>query len=289
MLKRRIIAVVVVREGIAVQSIGFRRYLPLGRPEIAVEFLDRWGVDEIVLADISASRAKRGPDNEMVRRVARICHVPLTVAGGIGSTDHIARLLTSGADKVAINQAARAAPELITQAAHLFGNQCIVASIDAAPDADGIHRVHDYITETLAPDTPAQLAYRMQVAGAGEVFLNSVERDGSYRGFDIALIRSVMEAVTVPVIAVGGAGSLLHFTEAFSVTGVSALAAGNIFHFWEHSVAVVKSSIVPAIPIRRDTAFSYMDASTDPDGRLLKKPDDTLQKMLYVGIETEVI
>lgn len=289
MLKRRIIAVVVVRDGIAVQSIGFRRYLPLGRPEIAVEFLDRWGVDEIVLADISASRAGRGPDNEMVQRVARTCHVPLTVAGGINSTEHIACLLSNGADKVAINQAARTAPKLITQAAHLFGNQCIVASIDAAPDGDGVHRVHDYITETLVHDTPAQLAHRMQVAGAGEILLNSVNRDGSYCGFDVDLIRSVIDMVTIPVIAVGGAGSLMHFSEAFAVTGVSALAAGNIFHFWEHSVAVLKSSIDPAIPIRSETAFSYVDACTDPYGRLLKKPDETLQKMLYVRIETEVI
>lgn len=289
MLKHRIIAVVVVREGIAVQSIGFRRYLPLGRPEIAVEFLDRWGVDEIVLADISASRAGRGPDNEMVRRVARKCHVPLTVAGGIDSTDHIARLLSSGADKVAINQAACAVPELITQAAHLFGNQCIVASIDAAPDGDGIHRVHDYISGTLVPETPAQLACRMQAAGAGEIILNSVERDGSYRGFDLPLIKYVMNVVTVPVIAVGGAGSLVHFNEAFTTTGVSALAAGNIFHFWEHSVAVVKSSIEPTIPIRRETSFCYTDACTDSEGRLLKKPDETLKKMLYVRIEKEVI
>lgn len=280
---------VIVRDGIAVQSIGFRRYLPLGRPEIAVEFLDRWGIDEIVLADISASRAGRGPDDEMVRRVARTCNVPLTVAGGISSTDHISRLLSSGADKVAINHAARAAPELITKAAHLFGTQCVVASIDAAPDCAGVHRVHDYIAGKLTHDTPAELAHRMQEIGAGEILLNSVERDGSYRGFDIALIRSVVEAVTLPVIAVGGAGNLWHFTEAFSTTGVSALAAGNIFHFWEHSVTIVKSSINLAIPIRRETNFSYSDAQTDPDGRLRKKSDETLQQMLYFRIKPEVI
>lgn len=289
MLKHRIIAVVVICDGIAVQSIGFRRYLPLGRPEVAVEFLDRWGVDEIVLTDISASRTGCGPNYEMVRRVARNCHVPLTVAGGISSTDHIHRLVASGADKVAVNHAARATPELITEAAHLFGNQCIVASIDAAPNRDGVHQVYDHTAAKLTSETPRELAQRMQAAGAGEILLNSVERDGSYRGFDVSLIRTVVDAVAVPVIAVGGAGSPSHFNEAFSETCVSALGASNIFHFWEHSVAIVKSTINPAIPIRRETTFSYIDAIADEDGRLRKKPDETLQQLLYVQIQQEVI
>lgn len=254
-----------------------------------MEFLDRWGVDEIVLTDISASRTGCGPNYEMVRRVARNCHVPLTVAGGISSTDHIHRLVASGADKVAVNHAARATPELITEAAHLFGNQCIVASIDAAPNRDGVHQVYDHTAAKLTSETPRELAQRMQAAGAGEILLNSVERDGSYRGFDVSLIRTVVDAVAVPVIAVGGAGSPSHFNEAFSETCVSALGASNIFHFWEHSVAIVKSTINPAIPIRRETTFSYIDAIADEDGRLRKKPDETLQQLLYVQIQQEVI
>lgn len=289
MLKRRIIAVVVVHEGIAVQSIGFRRYLPIGRPEVAVEFLDRWGVDEIILADISASRAGRGPNYEMVQQVARNCHVPLTVSGGISSTDHIHRLVTCGADKVAINQAFRSTPQLITEAAHLFGSQCIVASIDVALNPDGIHKVYDYIAAELSSEAPREMAERMQELGAGEILLNSVERDGSYRGFDISLISAIVDAVAIPVIAMGGAGSLNHFNEAFSKTRIGALGASNIFHFWEHSVAIVKSAINSEIPIRRDTAFSYMDAVVDGDGRLSKKSDETLQQMLYVQIQQEVI
>jgi imidazole glycerol-phosphate synthase subunit HisF len=164
-----------------------------------------------------------------------------------------------------------------------------VASIYAALDADGVYRVYDYIAGVLTGDTPTDLAQRMQAAGAGEILLNSPERDGSYRGFDIALICSVVDAVTVPVIAVGGAGRPSHFSEAFSQTGVSALAAGNIWHFWEHSVAVVKASIGPGIPIRRETAFAYADATTDQTGRLRKKPDEKLEQMLYVLIEPEEI
>ena len=290
MLKRRIAATVVVKDGIAVQSIGFSRYLPLGRPEIAVEFLDRWGVDEIFLIDITASRLNREPDENMVRRVAKCCHVPLTVAGGIKSTGQMGRLLSSGADKVAINQAARKNYELLTEAAMLFGNQCVVASIDVATDTnDGTHQTYDYISGKIIAESPTKQAKQFQDAGAGEILLNSVDRDGSYSGFDIRLIRSVVDAVSVPVIGLGGAGRLSHFTDTFHNTDVSALAAGNIFHFWEHSVAIVKSSIALDIPIRRETNFAYADATTDPFGRLEKKCDQELEQMLYVQIEPEVI
>lgn len=289
MLKRRIIAVVVVSGSIAVQSIGFRKYLPLGRPEIAVEYLARWGVDEIILVDISASRDGRGPNNEMVRRVAKNCHVPLTVAGGIKSVRHIGELLSSGADKVCINHAARSKPSFITDAANRYGNQCVVASIDVAMDKNYNPWVYDYLQSNLTEETPIDQASWMQEAGAGEILLNSVERDGSSLGFDNGLISSVLDATTIPIIAVGGAGMPAHFSESFSATGISALAAANIFHFWEHSITVVKSQIGLDIPIRRETGFNYSDAITDIEGRLLKKQDNFLEEMLYVKINQEVI
>jgi len=164
-----------------------------------------------------------------------------------------------------------------------------MASIDAAPDGRGGYRVYDYLTSTILEETPANLARQMQAHGAGEVLLNSVERDGSYRGFDIGLIASVVEAVSVPVIAVGGAGRPSHFVDAFAATGASALGAANMFHFSEHSVTLVKSCLSKFIPIRRDTAFDYSSSVTDPAGRLLKKSDEVLEQMLYVRIEKEVI
>jgi len=289
MLKRRIIATVVVLDGIAVQSIGFCRYLPLGRPEIAVEFLDRWGVDEINLVDISASRAMRGPDNDMVMRVAKNCHVPLTVAGGIHNNDQIGQLLSSGADKVVINTAARSEPKFVTSAAQLFGNQCIVVSIDAIRDEQGDLWVYDYLEGALISEVPADQAVRMQDAGAGEILLNSVDRDGSYSGFDLGLIASVVNAVTVPVTAAGGAGQPAHFADGFTSTGVSGLAAANFFHFWEHSITIMKSCLDESIPIRRETAFDYTNSVTDLTGRLKKKSDEALKKMLYIQVDKEVI
>ena len=289
MLKRRIIALVVISDNIAVQSIGFRQYLPLGRPEIAIEYLVRWGVDEIILVDISASRGERGPNNEMVRRVSMNCHVPLTVAGGIKSVRQIGELLASGADKVCINHAARSKPSFITDAASQYGNQCVVASIDVAMGKNNEPWVYDYLKSSLTDEKPTDQARWMQEAGAGEILLNSVERDGSYLGYDNELIASVLDATTIPIIAVGGAGIPAHFVESFSVTGISALAAANIFHFWEHSITVIKSQIDLDVPIRRETGFNYFEARTDPEGRLLKKHDNDLEQMLYVKINQEVI
>ncbi len=289
MLTRRVVGVVPVRNGVAVQSIGFRRYLPLGRPEIAVSYLDRWGIDEIVLADISASREGRGPDYAMVQRVASECHVPLTVAGGITEAAQIGDLLSQGADKVAVNKAVWTKPDLLTEGAHLFGSQCIVASIDAVAGPTGDSRVFNYLSNGTTEVAPVALAQRCVDLGAGEVLLNSVDRDGSYAGFDIDLIDRVAQSVTVPVIAIGGAGRPSHFEDAFAATGASALGAGNFFHFWEHSVTIVKAMIGAPAHIRRETAFNYDRLQSDPSGRLSKKDDADLEQMLYVRVEKEII
>lgn len=288
MLKKRVVATLVVRNGIVVQSIRFRRYLPVGSPQIAVEFLNQWGVDEIVLLDISATAAGRGPDLGLVREVAKRCFVPLTVGGGIQTIDQARALIRSGADKVAFNQAALLEADLLTRTAEVFGSQCVVAAIDAIEHCDA-YRVHDYQGRQATSWGVGEFASTLVARGAGEVFINSVDRDGSKLGFDLSLAREVCAAVDVPVICCGGAGVPEHFAEVFRETPVHAAAAANFFHFTEHSVTTTKAILSAAVPVRHDTHADYMDSSFDAAGRLLKKADKTLEDMRFVRIEKEVI
>jgi cyclase len=287
-LKRRIAAMLVVRDGIVVQSIGFRRYLPVGKPAIAIEFLNDWGVDEILLLDISASRAGRPPDFDMVNHATVGCRVPLAVGGGVTHLDHVRQLMHAGADKVCFNQAALHQPSLLGETARVFGDQCVVASIDSVA-TDAGPRVFDYRTGAIRSEAPAELARRMQDLGAGEILINSVDRDGSRRGFDLDLVRSVCDAVSLPVICCGGAGGAGHFAEVLTNTGASAAAAGNFFHFTEHSVTTVKARVSREVPVRHDSHATYLGACFDDAGRLLKRSDQELESMRFVMIEKEVI
>jgi cyclase len=288
MLKKRIVAVLVVKDGLVVQSIGFRRYLPVGKPAIAVEFLNQWGIDEIILLDILATLGSRAPDFATVREAARRCRVPLTVGGGITSLDHIHELMHCGADKVAFNQAALHQTALLTDAARVFGDQCVVASIDACATNAG-HQVYDYRQREILPLTPWDHAKHMQEAGAGEILINSVDRDGIKCGFDLDLIHRTCTAVTIPVIACGGAGSPAHFLDVLEKTETSAIAAANFFHFFEHSVTITKALANQQHPVRHETHARYRDNRIDEMGRLFKKDDKTLEELLYLKIEKEVI
>jgi len=288
MLKKRIASVLVVKDGIVVQSIGFRRYLPVGKPHIAVEFLNQWGIDEIILLDISASRKGREPDFALIRSLAPHCRVPLTVGGGIASLSHIHELMHCGADKVAFNQAALHNPNLLSEAALVFGDQCIVASIDARW-VGSCYRVYDYLKGHTLELSPSDLAIRLQANGAGEILLNSVDRDGMKTGFDLDLINQTAVAVTVPLIVCGGAGVPAHFLDALEKTSASAIAAGNFFHFFEHSVTITKAIANQYHPIRHETHARYHAVDLDSMGRLLKKSDASLELLLYQKIEAEVI
>lgn len=289
MLKKRVVAVVVVRDGIAVQSIGFKKYLPVGRPEIAVEFFCQWGIDEIVLIDISASKRGDGPDMRMIERVAKKCLVPLTVGGGITQLSHVDQLIHGGADKVSLNNTLHENSGLISEIGKVFGAQSVVVSIDVVSTAKG-YRVYDYFNACVTSRSVRTSANLVAGWGAGEILLNSVDRDGTGLGFDIALVSEVCESVNIPVICVGGAGSPQHFSEVFNSTRVQAAGAANFFHFSEHSVTVTKSFLAKeSIKIRHDTLTDYASAMLDSGGRLLKKPDADLESLLFKRLEKEVI
>jgi cyclase len=288
MLKKRIAATVVVRDGIVVQSIGFKKYLPVGKPDIAIEFLNQWGVDEIILIDISATKSNAGPQFDVIRKASQKAFVPLTVGGGISNIKQMRELMNCGADKISINNAALHNKELISEAAHIFGNQCVVVSIDAIK-IDDKYKLYDHVSQKHLDIEVASFAKEAERLGAGEILINSVDRDGSYMGFDIKLMNEICAAVSIPVIAAGGAKNANDFIEVFSKTKVSAASAANFFNFLEHSVNITKSKINNEINIRLETFADYKDAEFDTNIRLKKKSDNVLESMLYVKIKKEVI
>lgn len=288
MLKKRIVANVVVKDGIVVQSINFKKYLPVGKPAIALEFLNNWGIDEIILTDISASKSKLAPNFDLIRQASKKCYVPLTVGGGITNVATIKELMHCGADKISINQAALHQPDLITKAAHIFGDQCIVVSIDAVKTVNG-YKVFDYALQKAMDTNVADFVTKVQSLGAGEILINSVDRDGSYLGFDIELMNLVCDNATIPVIGCGGAKNAGDFIEVFNKTHVSAACAANFFHFTEHSVNTTKTNITRQIDVRLETYADYRESEFDVTYRLDKKPDSILDEMLFIKIEREVI
>ncbi len=288
MLKKRITATLVVKDGIVVQSIGFKRYLPIGKPAIAIEYLNSWGIDEIVILDISATAKGRIPDYEMIRNSSVKCYVPLTVGGGISDIKHIKELMKCGSDKISLNHTAIIQPDLIKHAAEIFGNQCVVVSIDAVKTSDG-YRVYDYLTQKALSITPAEMAKKSVELGAGEILINSVERDGSYLGYDKLLINSVCNEISVPVIVCGGAKNAKDMIDVLQNTSASAASASNFFHFTEHSVNITKANIFSKINVRLETHADYRDCAFDENCRLVKKDDKVLEEMLYMRIEKEII
>jgi cyclase len=288
MLTNRIIGVLTVRDGIVVQSIGFRRYLPVGRPEIAVEYLNRWGIDEILLVDIGASSAGRCLDAASVRSFSRQAQVPFAAGGGVRSVHDIEAIIRSGADKVVINTAAIELPEVITEGARLFGNQCIVVSIDARRTASGV-QVLTRGGRVPATGSVAELARRAEGLGAGEILVTSIDRDGSKRGYDLDLIRMTADSVRIPVIACGGVGRPDDLLAGISA-GASAVAAGNFFHYTEHSVAVAKAAMRRrGATVRLDGAVTYHDAALSADERIGKRDDAVLDRLRFEHVPEEVI
>ncbi len=290
MLHKRLIATVMVKNGWVVQSIGFEKFLPVGRPEVTVEFLNNWGIDEIILLDIHAGIEGRCPDIDLVRKVSKYCFVPLTVGGGVRTIEHIRAIIHSGADKVAINTEAFRNPDIIEEGANIFGSQCLIVSIDAAKMDGRKYRVATDSGKNVTDISPQDFAKIAQNKGAGEILVNSIERDGSKRGYDTKLLRSLSSAVNIPVIALGGVSTAKDFVSALELPNVSAVAAGNYFHFVEHSAALAKSFLISkGINIRLDSPATYKDFEFDDDSRILKRAEEYLGELIYEHIPKETI
>lgn len=251
MLAKRIIPCLDVRDGKVVKGVNFVGIREVGDPvECAMEY-DRQGADEICFLDITATHEGRSTMIDVVRKTAEHVFVPLTVGGGIRSVEDFREILRAGADKVSVNSAAVKNPALISQAAEIFGSQCVVAAIDAKRDGQGNFHV---VVHGGRKDTgldAVEWAKKCQELGAGEILLTSMDTDGCKEGFDLELTRAVCDAVTIPVIASGGCGRLEHFSQVFEETGADAALAASLFHFRELTVEEVKNHLAENnIPVR---------------------------------------
>lgn len=253
MLKVRIIPTLLWKNFGLVKGIGFDSWRRVGPVLPAVKVYNTRDVDELVLVDITACREGNEPDVDSVHDFADECFVPFTVGGGITHIDQIQRLLRAGADKISINSAAYANPQLINQAAGRFGAQCVVASIDARRLDDGSYGCFSHSGSTATGRKAEEWAKELEDRGAGEILITSIDRDGTMQGYDLALVERVAKAVNLPVIASGGAGNYEHMRQAIQEAGASAVAAASIFHFTEQTPAEAKKALAAAgIPVRRN-------------------------------------
>ncbi|HWJ77704.1 MAG TPA: imidazole glycerol phosphate synthase subunit HisF [Niallia sp.] len=242
MLTKRIIPCLDVKDGRVVKGIQFVQLRDAGDPVELARFYDEQGADELVFLDISASHEGRKTMVEVVKEVASELAIPFTVGGGINSLEDMKRILRAGADKVSLNTAAVLNPALIKEGANFFGAQCIVVAIDAKFDEElGSWRVYTHGGRKPVDKEVVEWAKEAVALGAGEILLTSMDADGEKKGFNIALTKAVSEAVSVPVIASGGAGNAEHFEEAFREGKADAALAASIFHYRETSVHEVKN------------------------------------------------
>jgi imidazole glycerol-phosphate synthase subunit HisF len=259
MLKVRIIPCLDVKDGRVVKGVNFVGLRDAGDPVEQAQIYDRAGADELCFLDITASHEDRDIIFDVVARTAEACFMPLTVGGGVRTVEDIRRLLLAGADKVSINTAAVNDPDFVRAAAEKFGTQCIVVAIDAkaAVSEDestavaGKWEVFTHGGRNATGLDAVEWAQRMAAYGAGEILLTSMDRDGTKSGFDVALTRAISDAISIPVIASGGVGTLDHLVEGARDGHASAVLAASIFHFGEHSLGEAKAHMAAAgIPVR---------------------------------------
>ena len=252
MLKKRIIPCLDVKDGRVVKGVNFVNLTDVGDPVDSARAYYEAGCDELVFLDITATSDNRETTVDMVRRVADQVFIPFTVGGGIRSVEDMNKMLKAGADKVAVNSSALANPQLIADCAQKFGNQCVVAAIDAKKMTDGSWHV---VVAGGRKDTGRDLiqwAQEVVALGAGEILLTSMDKDGTKSGFDLEMLNRVAEVVDVPIIASGGAGNIEDIVEVFEKTTATGALAASIFHFGEVNIGETKQVLANAgIEVRR--------------------------------------
>ncbi|WP_130849248.1 imidazole glycerol phosphate synthase subunit HisF [Intestinimonas timonensis] len=251
MLAKRIIPCLDVRDGRVVKGVNFVNIRDAGDPVELAKYYSDQGADEIVFLDITATSDARGTVADVVERTASQVFVPLTVGGGIRTLEDFQRLLRAGADKISVNSAAVARPELIAEAAERFGSQCVVLAVDGKARGDGTWEVVVAGGRKPTGIDLIEWVKKGEALGAGEILLTSMDADGTKAGFDLAMTKAVTDAVSIPVIASGGCGSLAHFAEVFEETNCDAALAASLFHFGELTVPQVKDYLREwSIPVR---------------------------------------
>lgn len=264
MVKKRLIPSLLVRNGRIIQSIQFRHTNVIGNVITAVDFFNSWAVDEILILDVSRDNTGREEFVSIIDELSERCFVPLTVGGWITNIDEISKLLDHGADKVVINTYAFYHPDFITEAAKVYGSQCIVVSIDAKKDDNGTYTVFTDRGRINTNKSVSEWSVEAERYGAGEILITSIDNDGMRQGYDIELVKLVSETVSIPVIAFGGVGDWQHFVDGVNFGGADAVSAGNIFHFTEHSTKKAKEYLhEKGVPVR-DTVFFKVSIPRKP-------------------------
>jgi len=247
----RVIPCLDVAHGRVVKGVNFKGLRDAGDPVEAATRYDAEGADELVFLDITASHEDRGILLDMVARTADRCFMPLTVGGGVRTADDVRALLRAGADKVSVNSAAVARPALIGELARIFGEQCITVAVDAKETEAGHWEIFTHGGRRATGIDAVAFAREAARQGAGEILLTSMDRDGTRSGYDIALLRAVVAAVPVPVVASGGVGTLADLVAGVTEGGASAVLAASLFHFGEASIADAKAALAAAhVPVR---------------------------------------
>ncbi len=251
MLKTRIIPCLDVADGRVVKGVNFEGLVDAGDPVAAARAYDAAGADELCFLDIMATQDNRGTMFDLVTRTAEQCFMPLTVGGGVRTVADVRALLLAGADKVSFNSAAVANPGVVAEAADHFGSQCIVVAIDAKTVSPGKWEIFTHGGRRATGIDAVEFARTVAANGAGEILLTSMDRDGTKAGFNLGLTRAVSDAVSIPVIASGGVGTLEHLVEGVTLGGASAVLAASIFHFGTFTIPQAKAHMAAAgIPMR---------------------------------------
>ncbi|MFC0204501.1 imidazole glycerol phosphate synthase subunit HisF [Novosphingobium soli] len=247
----RVIPCLDVRDGRVVKGVNFVDLKDAGDPVEQARAYDAAGADELCFLDISASHEERGTLLDVVQRTAEVCFMPLTVGGGVRTAEDARALLLAGADKVAVNSAAVARPEVVADVAEKFGSQCIVASVDARKVGPGRWEIFTHGGRKATGIDALEHAVRLAGHGAGELLVTSMDGDGTQNGYDLELTRTIADAVSIPVIASGGVGNLDHLVAGVTQGHASAVLAASIFHFGKHSVAEAHAALRAAgLPAR---------------------------------------
>ncbi|ASL41490.1 MULTISPECIES: imidazole glycerol phosphate synthase subunit HisF [Acetobacter] len=254
MLKLRVIPCLDVKNGRVVKGVNFVSLRDAGDPVEQAAVYDAAGADELTFLDITASHENRDTILEVVSKTAEKIFLPLTVGGGVRTTDDMRRLLLAGADKCAMNSAAVNRPELVNEAANKFGSQCVVVAIDARQTAPGKWEVFTHGGRTSTGRDAIDWCREVAERGAGEILLTSMDRDGTGTGFDLELLKATTQAVRLPIVASGGVGKLEHFVEG-AKAGATGLLAASVFHFGQFTIPQVKAALSEAgLPVRPSPA-----------------------------------